>query len=417
MSRPSFRRKHRETSLTRVPVWAWRALMHRVSAGERHRFNAEPIDAVDYHFDLDYVGDGIRDHRLDVLVPHETPGPLPVYVYFHGGGWTSGDKAPLTKYAASQAVDGMIVVNANYRMATRFHPGPTAQLAGPIAATLQSNAVGLTDRTLESERFRSLWTTVNRTAHTAFVKVANGDDGALLATSGGAFVIDLRELLVEVADRIGLPGTLIERIPADAGQLTVFESDQVNALQQAAKVLNLLSVFLLVLVVVLYSAAVFFAADRRVALRNVGIATIVGSVLLLIAQQLTIDISVEQLARADSGRAAVGALVSIATSLLNQLVWSWLAMGVVIVAFAVLIGPSRAAVATRGLLAPVMTHPVGAWALALGALGLYLVLAPGVSIDRWFTAVIFAVLFVAAVELLRRQIVREHPLELEHDET
>ncbi|WP_241980914.1 alpha/beta hydrolase [Cryobacterium sandaracinum] len=33
---------------------------------------------------------------------------------------SSGDKAPLTEYAASQAVDGMIVVNANYRMATRF---------------------------------------------------------------------------------------------------------------------------------------------------------------------------------------------------------------------------------------------------------------------------------------------------------
>ena len=113
-------KKHRETSLSRVPVWAWRALMHRVSAGELHKFNAEPIDAVDYHFDLDYAGDGIRDHRLDVLVPHEVPGPLPVYVYFHGGGWTSGDKAPLTKYAASQAVDGMVVVNANYRMATRF---------------------------------------------------------------------------------------------------------------------------------------------------------------------------------------------------------------------------------------------------------------------------------------------------------
>ncbi|WP_241981895.1 alpha/beta hydrolase, partial [Cryobacterium sp. TMT3-29-2] len=126
MSHPSQPQKpiqpqeHRETSLSRVPVWAWRALMHRISTGELHRFNAEPIDAVDYHFDLDYVGDGIRDHRLDVLVPHEAPGPLPVYVYFHGGGWTSGDKAPLTKYAASQAVDGMIVVNANYRMATRF---------------------------------------------------------------------------------------------------------------------------------------------------------------------------------------------------------------------------------------------------------------------------------------------------------
>ena len=288
-------------------------------------------------------------------------------------------------------------------------PGPSAQLAGPIATTLQSNAFGLIDRELGSERFRTLWTTVNRTAHTAFVRVANGDDGALLATSGGAFVIDLRELLVQVADRIGLPGTLVERIPADAGRLTVFESDQVNALQQAVRVVNLLSVLLFILVVVLYGTAVFFAADRRAALRNVGVAILVGSVLLLVAQQLTINISVEQLARAESGRAAIGALVTIATSLLNQLVWSWLAMGVVIVAFAVLIGPSRAAVATRGLLAPVMSHPVGAWALALGTLGLYVVLAPGVSIDRWITALIVAALFVTAVELLRRQIVREHP--------
>jgi len=115
---------HKETGLTRIPVWLWRALMTRIAPGELHKFNADPIDEVDYHFDLDYVGDGIRDHRLDVLVPHdkrpEAAAPLPVYVYFHGGGWTSGDKAPLTKYAASQAVEGMVVVNANYRMATRF---------------------------------------------------------------------------------------------------------------------------------------------------------------------------------------------------------------------------------------------------------------------------------------------------------
>jgi hypothetical protein len=288
-------------------------------------------------------------------------------------------------------------------------PGPTAQLAGPISATLQSNAVGLIDQALQSEQFRSLWSTVNRTAHTAFVRVANGDDGALLATSGGAFVVDLRELLVQVANRIGLPGTLIERIPADAGQLTVFESEQINTLQQAVRIINLLSLVLFLLVVVLYGAAVFFAADRRVALRNVGLATVGGSVLLLIAQRVSIGISVDQLARAESGRAAVGALVSIATSLLNELAWAWLAFGVVVVAYAVLTGPSRAAVTIRRFLAPVMSHPVGAWALALGALGLYLVLAPGVSIDRWITAVILIALFVTAVELLRRQIVREYP--------
>ena len=82
--------------LSRVPVWVWRALMAQVRPGERRRFNRDPIDSVDYHLDIDYVGDGIRQHRLDVIVPHDATAPLPVYVYFHGGGWTSGDKAPLT---------------------------------------------------------------------------------------------------------------------------------------------------------------------------------------------------------------------------------------------------------------------------------------------------------------------------------
>ncbi|WP_255546272.1 alpha/beta hydrolase [Glaciihabitans sp. dw_435] len=111
---------------SRVPVWVWRALMSRLAPGEAKRFNAEPVDDVEYTLDIDYVGDGIRAHRLDVLVPSPQSHPggaLPIYVYFHGGGWTSGDKAPLTKYCASQAASGMVVVNVNYRMATRFQMG------------------------------------------------------------------------------------------------------------------------------------------------------------------------------------------------------------------------------------------------------------------------------------------------------
>jgi acetyl esterase/lipase len=114
---------HRPT-LPRVPVWAWRALMAQLSAHEVRHFNAEPIETVDYMLDIDYVGDGIRGHRLDVLTPSGMQNSghlLPVYVYFHGGGWTSGDKLPLTKYCASQAAGGMVVVNVNYRMAGRFH--------------------------------------------------------------------------------------------------------------------------------------------------------------------------------------------------------------------------------------------------------------------------------------------------------
>lgn len=105
--------------LSRVPVWAWRTLMAHLGPRELRRFNAKPIDSVDYVLDIDYVGDGLREHRLDVISPREHGGQLPVYVYFHGGGWTSGDKQPLTRYCATQAASGMVVVNVNYRRAPR----------------------------------------------------------------------------------------------------------------------------------------------------------------------------------------------------------------------------------------------------------------------------------------------------------
>lgn len=122
-------------------MWVWRLLMRVLSRGEATRFNAEPIEGVAHHDDIDFVGDGIRAHRLDVIAPRgvSASAALPVYVYFHGGGWTSGDKSALTKYCASQAIGGMVVVNVNYRMATRFHMGHMLQDANAALAWIGRN--------------------------------------------------------------------------------------------------------------------------------------------------------------------------------------------------------------------------------------------------------------------------------------
>jgi acetyl esterase len=125
----------------RVPVWAWRLLMAHLTPRENSRFNLDPVESVDYTRDIDYVGDGTPAHRLDVMAPRFTHPPgLPVYVYFHGGGWTSGDKEPLTKYCASQAADGMVVVNANYRLATRFQMGHMLRDASATLRWVSDNA-------------------------------------------------------------------------------------------------------------------------------------------------------------------------------------------------------------------------------------------------------------------------------------
>ncbi|MDR7081874.1 acetyl esterase/lipase [Arthrobacter ginsengisoli] len=140
--------------LRRVPVWTWRVLMHSVKASENSRFNVDPITGVEYFHDIDFVGDGIRAHTLDVITPSPaagTPaagtaaantGALPVYVYFHGGGWTSGDKASLTKYCASQAAGGMVVVNVNYRKAPRFQMVHVLADANAALSWVRQNIAG-----------------------------------------------------------------------------------------------------------------------------------------------------------------------------------------------------------------------------------------------------------------------------------
>lgn len=135
--------------LRRVPVWAWRALMHSLGPGETTRFNADPVTGVEYFHDIDFAADGIRAHRLDVITPAGASpgeagqiagsGPLPVYVYFHGGGWTSGDKAALTKYCASQAAGGMVAVNVNYRRAPSFHMAHVLQDADAALAWVRAH--------------------------------------------------------------------------------------------------------------------------------------------------------------------------------------------------------------------------------------------------------------------------------------
>ncbi|WAB81037.1 alpha/beta hydrolase [Microcella daejeonensis] len=120
--------------LARVPVWVWRALMGLIGPAERRRFNVDPIAGVHHVNDVPYVHGGTSEQVLDVLAPHGPREGLPVYVYFHGGGWTSGDKAAVRKYCATQASHGVLVVNVNYRtVSSEVH---MAQIMQDAAAAL-----------------------------------------------------------------------------------------------------------------------------------------------------------------------------------------------------------------------------------------------------------------------------------------
>jgi triacylglycerol lipase len=75
----------------------------------------QPTSGVDRKLDLPY---GAADrHKLDVYAPSRDRDRLPVVLFFHGGGYSRGDKAERTNIGYFFARHAIIALIANYRLA------------------------------------------------------------------------------------------------------------------------------------------------------------------------------------------------------------------------------------------------------------------------------------------------------------
>ncbi len=87
----------------------------RVEAPGAQRKGAAPaaLPGVRVVRDLEYVQGGHERNRLDLYLPTNTPRPLPVILWTHGGGWARGDKT--NGPAFPFATNGYAVAAMNYR--------------------------------------------------------------------------------------------------------------------------------------------------------------------------------------------------------------------------------------------------------------------------------------------------------------
>jgi acetyl esterase len=94
-------------------------------------------DGIAVERDLSYGADPLQ--KLDLWRPSE-PGPAPIVVFVHGGGFTRGDKKDYDNIPAYFARHGMLGVNVNYRLAPKIK-WPAATLdVGSAIAWLKDNA-------------------------------------------------------------------------------------------------------------------------------------------------------------------------------------------------------------------------------------------------------------------------------------
>jgi hypothetical protein len=288
-------------------------------------------------------------------------------------------------------------------------PAQQKGLAPVVAGALRDFSERAANRLLAAPRAQALWEEVIRRSHKNLIAVLNGESVRRFHTANGNVVFDVSPLVTRLGQRLGIS----EKLPPDAGKITILKSDQLSAAQRAFKIIKALTVFIIFVVLILYGLAIYLAqGHRRRILRASAISLIFVGLLVLIVRRLGGNYIVNSLVKSDVDRPAGHAAWYIETQLLRDIAIALIAYGAVALFGAWLAGPTRWATASRRWLAPwFRDQPL----LVFGAVAfLYLLVilwGPTNASRQLLGILVLGVLVFFGVEMLRRQTLQEFPAE------
>lgn len=297
-------------------------------------------------------------------------------------------------------------------------PEGAKSIAGTLAGALRQPATNAINQLLARPRVQQLFINASSAAHDKLVNVLENKTGFGITTGEGEVTLDLHELVTELGQQIGLSDQALAKIPADAGVITLMKSDQLNALQKGVRAIHVLSAWLLIAVLALYTLAIWLArGHRRETLRNVGWAfAIVGLFVLLIRRSVG-NYAIDALASPVNKKPAHDVYL-IESSILHQIGIATVAYGLIVVAGAVLAGPTRWATSLRRHMAPTLNDsPAIAWGALAGLVVLLAAWGPTHALRAWWGVLLFAGLLAVGLVAFRRQTLREFPSESAEPET
>jgi hypothetical protein len=328
--------------------------------------------------------------------------------------WTNTSTKLLENHEVKEALSAYMVealyenVDVQGELAGALPPA-AKPLAGPAAAGLRTLAGKLASEALGRPRVQALWAEANRNAHALFLEVIEGG-GDTLSTEGGAVTLELGPIVERLGAQLGID--VASKLPPEAAEIQLLQSDQLSTAQDAVNALKGLSLILPLITLALYALAIYLARGwRREAVRAWGISWMLIGLLVLIIRSVAGEALVGSLASSESVEPAVSAVWDIATSLLRNGGIAMFAYGLVIFGGAVLAGPLGFAKRARRSLAPLLRERVSAYAAAAFVVLLLLWWGPTEGFRRPLPLLVLLALFIAGIEALRGQTLREFPEE------
>jgi hypothetical protein len=289
-------------------------------------------------------------------------------------------------------------------------PKQLAPLAGPISGALHAVAEEATKRALATTQVQNVWRRANHAADATLVTIVNGG-GRRVQIHGGTVSLNLREIVADLAQRLGLPADIAAKLPASVANLKVVTSKQLGLVRNLAKALHALAVALVIIVCGLYALALWLARGRRRrTLMLIGSSLVLAGLVVLIARSIARGQLVGAITSDASIQPAADDAYSVATSLLVQVAGASIIIGLPVIAAAWLAGPARWAIAARRFLAPhLRERPALAYWITAGLLGLLFIWGPIPSTRYPLTMLLYTILALVGAHVLRGQIAEEFP--------
>jgi len=289
-------------------------------------------------------------------------------------------------------------------------PGETKQLAGPVSGGLRQVAGGGAEQVLQSTTAEELWKDANRAAHEQLLAVLENKKEAV-STEEGNVTLNLGSLVTNLADQVGIGSKLAEKLPPDAGQVTILRSDQLKTAQDIAVGIKGLALVLSLLTLLVFGLAIYLSRDARwVTVLFCGIGLAAAGFAVIVFRSVAGGIVVDQLVTDESVKPAAEATWSIGTSLMISIATTVIVFGVLLGIAGWLGSPTGSARSTRRFMSPFLRDYIPyvytGWAILVC---IYFLSASVQNLRTFLTTLILAGFVAFGIHELRRQSEEEFP--------
>ena len=130
------------------------------------------------------------------------------------------------------------------------------------------------------------------------------DDTTFIQTEGGAVVLDLRPIVIEIGDQVAVIGKVAERLPESSGRIAIIEESQLETAQSITKILRAVADWMWLVALAVAALAIWLARGRRrLELRALAIGVLVVGLLMLAVRRFAGDYLVDSAREGRRGQA------------------------------------------------------------------------------------------------------------------